>query len=83
MIKKTAGRKSTKSGTLHKASSISPKEAFAAVESMLPAGSKERTVAGIAAAAGGALIAAAMFGAGTAALAGAAGYVVYRETFKK
>ena len=80
MIKKTAGKKSTKSGNLHKAASIRPKHAFAAVESMLPAGSKERTAAGIAAAAGGALLAAVVLGVGPAALAGAAGYLVYRET---
>jgi len=46
----------------------------------LPAGSRERAAAGIAAAAGGALLAAVVLGVGPAALAGAAGYLVYRET---
>jgi hypothetical protein len=80
MIKKTAARKSTKPGNPHKAASNSRKDAFATVESLLPAGSRERTAAGIAAAAGGALLAAVLLGVGPAALAGAAGYLVYRET---
>jgi len=52
------------------------------LESYLPAGSPGRTAAKIAAAAGGALIAAAVLGVGPAALAGAAGYLVYRETHR-
>ena len=56
------------------------KEGCAAVESYLPAGSQQRAVGGIAAAAGGALLASAAFGVGPVALAGAAGYLVYRET---
>jgi hypothetical protein len=84
MIKKTAGkRKSAKSGNMHKAMSKNGNDPFAIVDAYLPTGSPQRAVAGIAAAAGGALLAAAMFGAGTAALAGAAGYVVYRETCKE
>ena len=47
------------------------KEGYAAVESHLPTGSQQRTVGGIAAAAGGALLASAAFGVGPAALAGA------------
>lgn len=58
------------------------KEALSRVESYLPAGSRQRTFAKIAAAAGGALIAAAVLGVGPAALAGAAGYLVYRETHR-
>lgn len=54
----------------------------AMLDSYLPAGSRERTVAKIAAAAGGALVAAAVLGVGPAALAGAAGYLVYRETHR-
>jgi hypothetical protein len=80
MVKKTAVRKNTKPGNLHKAASNNGKDALAAVESLLPAGSRERTAAGIAAAAGGALLAALVLGVGPAALAGAAGYLVYRET---
>jgi len=52
---------------------------LAAIESLLPTGSPQRTVVGVAAAAGSALIAAAVFGLGPAALAGAAGYLAYRE----
>jgi hypothetical protein len=84
MIKKTAGkRKNAKLGNMHSAAGKNGNDPFAVIDAYLPTGSPQRAVAGIAAAAGGALIAAAMFGAGTAALAGAAGYVVYRETFKK
>jgi hypothetical protein len=79
MIKEAAGRKSTKSGNMHKAASKSAKDTFATIESYLPSGSPQRATAGIAAAAGGALLAAAVLGVGPAALAGAAGYVVYRE----
>jgi hypothetical protein len=80
MIKKRAARKITKPGSLHKAVSNSRKDALAAVDTLLPAGSRERAAAGIAAAAGGALLAAVVLGVGPAALAGAAGYLVYRET---
>jgi len=80
MIKKTAGRNSAKSGNVHKAASKNGKDGFVTVESYLPAGSPQRAAAGIAAAAGGALLAAAVFGVGPAALAGAAGYLVYHET---
>jgi len=84
MIKQKAGkRKSAKLGNMHNAAGKNGNDPFAVIDAYLPTGSPQRAVAGIAAAAGGALIAAAMFGAGTAALAGAAGYVVYRETFKK
>ena len=84
MIKETTTRKSAKSGTMHKkAASTNGIDGFATVESYLPAGSAQRTVAGIAAAAGGALVAAAVLGVGPAALAGAAGYLVYRETCRE
>jgi len=56
------------------------KDGYAAVESYLPTGSQQRAIGGVAAAAGGALLAAAAFGVGPAALAGAAGYLAYRET---
>jgi hypothetical protein len=80
VIKEKVGRKSTKPGNMHKAARRSGKDTFTAIESYLPAGSPERTTAGIVAAAGGALLAAALFGAGPAALAGAAGYLAFRET---
>src|SRR5271157_2744050 len=56
------------------------KDRYAAVEPYLPTGSQQRAIGGIAAAAGGALLAAAAFGLGPAALAGAASYVAYRES---
>jgi hypothetical protein len=80
MTKETTGRKSTKSGNTKKVAIRKRKEGFATVESYLPAGSPQRAVAGIAGAACGALLAAAVLGVGPAALAGAAGYVVYHET---
>lgn len=58
------------------------KDVMSMVESYLPPGSRQRAVAKIAAAAGGALVAAAVLGVGPAALAGAAGYLVYRETHR-
>jgi len=57
-------------------------QGFELVESYLPAGSPQRAAAGIAAAMAGALLAAAVLGVGPAALAGAAGYVVYQETHR-
>jgi hypothetical protein len=81
MVKETAGkRKGAKSGNMHEAASKKVEDVSAKVESLLPTGSPQRAAAGIAAAAGGALLAAAMLGVGPAALAGAAGYLVYRET---
>jgi hypothetical protein len=81
MTKLREARKRPTSGHLHKAAIAHGKDGFA-VESWLPAGSPERTTAEIAAAAGGALIAAAVVGVGPAALAGAAGYLMYRETHR-
>jgi len=78
MNKKTAGR-SAKSGNAHQAARKNVKDKSARVESLLPAGSPQRAAADIAAAAGGALLAAATLGVGPAALAGAAGYLAYRE----
>ena len=81
MIKQTPRkRKSAKSRNMH--ASIKVEDVSARVESLLPAGSPQRAAAGIAAAAGGALLAAAMLGVGPAALAGAAAYLVYRETHR-
>jgi hypothetical protein len=80
MIKKTAAkRKIAKSANMLKAARNSVEDTFATVESLLRVGSPQRVTAGIVAAAGGALLAAAALGVGPAALAGAAGYVVYRE----
>jgi hypothetical protein len=84
MIKKTAGRrKSTKSGNLHKAARKKVKARSARVASLMPTGSPQRTASDIAAATGGALLAAATIGVGPAALAGVAGYIAYRETWTK
>ncbi len=78
MIKKTMGVKTTKPAHTRKAEIH--KEKLIAAKSYLPPGSTERAVAEVGAAAGGALLAAAVLGVGPAALAGAAGYLVYRET---
>jgi hypothetical protein len=85
MAKATARkRKSPKSNNAHAAASSNVvEEGLATVESLLPSGSTQRIAAGIAAAAGGALVLAAMFGVGPTALAGAAGYVAYRATARK
>jgi hypothetical protein len=81
MIKDTARkRKRAKAGNVRKAASKSSADISTKVDSVLPPGSPQRTAAGVAAAAGGALLAAAALGVGPAALAGAVGYLVYRET---
>jgi hypothetical protein len=80
MIKETTRKRITKTAKVHKQESVSAVDGLPTIESFLPAGSAQRAVAGIAAAAGGALVAAAVLGVGPAALAGAAGYLVYRET---
>jgi len=79
MIRET-GRKKRISPRTTRAVITKGKDGVATIESYLPAGSPQRAVAKIAAAAGGALLAAAVVGVGPAALAGAAGYLVYRET---
>jgi hypothetical protein len=80
MTRKTTTKKTTSPGNhAHKPVKRHAKDTFATIEAYLPAGSRERATAGIAAAAGGALLAAAVLGVGPAALAGAAGYLVYRE----
>jgi len=78
MTKLTTARRKATSGHLHKAVIAHGKDGFA-IESWLPAGSPQRATAEIVTAAAGALIAAAVLGVGPAALAGAAGYLVYRE----
>jgi len=75
----TTAKKKATSGHLHKAGIVHGMDGLE-MKSWLPAGSPQRTTAEIAVAAGGALIAAAVLGVGPAALAGAAGYLVYRET---
>jgi len=79
MTKLTQARKRP-TGHPHKAAVHTRKEGFEFdLGTYLPAGSPQRTTAEIAAAAGGALLAAAILGVGPAALAGAAGYLVYRN----
>lgn len=77
MNKKTAMPR-VRSGNIEEVARHNVQQGFAMVESFLPSGSSQRAIAGIGLAAGGALLAAAVFGAGTAALAGAAGYLAYR-----
>lgn len=73
-------RKEAASARRRKPASKNGKEA--SVESYFPTDPRHATAVKIAAAAAGALIAAAVFGVGPAALAGAAGYLVYRETHR-
>jgi hypothetical protein len=81
--KKTAGQSaSEKSGKMEKAARKNVKDG-STVESLLPTGSRERAAVGIAAAAGGLLLASATLGVGPAALAGAAGYLAYRGMSRK
>lgn len=82
MTKLTEGRKRAMPRHVHKTAITPGKNGFAMVENYLPAGSPQRATAEIATAAVGALIAAALLGVGPAALAGAAGYMVYRETHR-
>jgi len=77
---KVTGRRKAGPGIIHKAIGRDHRTGLAMVETYLPAGSTERTAAEIGVAIGGALLAAAVLGAGPAALAGAAGYMVYSET---
>ena len=81
MNKETAG-KHEKSGNARKTNS-QLKESFAKAESLLPSGSWQRTAVGVAAAAGGGLLAAALVGVGPAAIAGAAGYLAFRGMGQK
>jgi len=76
---KTAVGKRNKPGIVHG----NHKTGWTAIETYLPAGSTERTTAEIVAGMGGALLAAALIGVGPTALAGAAGYLVYRETHRR
>jgi hypothetical protein len=76
----TRKRKRAKAGNVRKGARKNGTEISAGVDSLLPPGSPQRTAAGVAAAAGGALLAAAAVGVGPVALAGAVGYLVYRET---
>jgi hypothetical protein len=76
MNKETATRH-TKSASIHK-SAHKGVDPIATVENVLPAGSWQRVTLGVAAAAGGGLLAAAIVGVGPAAIAGAAGYLAYR-----
>jgi len=72
-------RKAAASARPRKPASKNGKDGF---ESYLPTDPRQAAVVKIAAAAAGALIAAAVLGVGPAALAGAAGYLVYRETHR-
>jgi hypothetical protein len=80
MTRRTVGRKRAVSRHVSKPVVKHVNDLSAVIDAYLPAGSRERNLAKVAAAAGGALIAAAVLGVGPVALAGAAGYLVYRET---
>lgn len=79
MTKHAEGRRRAAPAHVHKPA-VKPAEGL--VEAWLPEGSTQRTAAEITAAAAGALIAAAVLGVGPAALAGTAGYVMYREAHR-
>ncbi|HTS77994.1 MAG TPA: hypothetical protein VMG40_17405 [Bryobacteraceae bacterium] len=78
MTRATVGRK--REPPRHHAVAKVEKDGLALVDTYLPAGSTERKVATVGGAAIGALLAAALLGVGPAALAGAAGYLVYHDT---
>jgi len=82
-MSKEAMAKKSESGKIHTIHHAVTKNGSDLFESYLPAGSRQRAVAGITTAAVGALLAAALLGVGPAALAGAAGYVVYHEAHRK
>jgi hypothetical protein len=77
-MKKAGQNVNEKSGNMEKAARKNIKNGTATVESLLSTGSREQVAVGIAAAAGGLLLATATLGVGPAALAGAAGYLAYR-----
>ena len=77
MNKESVG-KSDKSGNNHKTARAHGKDPMATAEALLPTGSWQRLTVGVAAAAGGGLLAVSMLGAGPVAIAGAAGYLAYR-----
>jgi len=77
---KEAVRRKSELGRIHHP--VTRHEGDGILASYLPPGSAQREAAGIAVAAGGALLAAAVLGVGPAALAGAAGYMVYREAHR-
>lgn len=77
-MKKETSKHGGKSGGIYAAAHEYGNEGLAKAESLLPSGSWQRVAAGVAAAAGGSLVVAAMVGVGPAALAGAAGYLAYR-----
>lgn len=82
MTHQATSRKKATGGRTGAAVKKTANDALSMLELYLPPGSRQRSVAKITAAAGGALVAAAVLGVGPAALAGAAGYLVYRETHR-
>jgi len=76
--KATRTRRSMKPKKVHTAASEALSDGRGIIDFFMPAGSPQRTAAGVGAAAVGALVAAAIFGVGPAALAGVAGYLAYR-----
>jgi hypothetical protein len=85
MTKKTAEEQSAskKSSGVKKPVRKEVKSEPMTVDSVLPVGSQKRMAAGVAAAAGGALLVTATIGAGPAALVGAAGYLAYKGMSEK
>lgn len=77
-MNKQTTAKNEGASNIHKAAHAREKAALETVETILPTGSWQRVAVGVAAAAGGGLLAAAAVGVGPAAIAGAAGYLAYR-----
>ena len=75
--------KSEKTSKIHPSTSgkieYAEQKVEASFDTLLPVGSWRRLAAGVAAAAGAGLFAAAWIGAGPAAIAGTAGYLAYRK----
>jgi len=83
MTKTTTRRKNMLPSHTHKATGNGIEKGLNMIGAYIPAGSPQRTAAEIVAAMGGALLVAAAIGVGPTALAGAAGYLAYRETHKR
>jgi len=79
MKKETAGHSERSAHTHKPAHKIGGRhEGSNTAETLMPPGSWQRVALGVAAAAGGGLIAVTVIGVGPAAVAGAAGYLAYR-----
>jgi hypothetical protein len=72
----------SKEATKSRSKSAHKEDGIAKVENMLPEGSWQRTALGVTAAAGSGLLLVSLIGVGPVAVAGAAGYLAFRELRK-